>query len=437
MLFLTSGEAGGHGRSEAETRELREGEAAAAAAVLGVAGVEFWRQPDGALTATELLAQRLRARIAELRASTVYVTHAGEMHPDHRAAAEIVRLAVAGLPAGERPDVLTYEIWTPLQRLDEIVDITGHVEAKRAAIRAHASQCDVLAFDEAMLALNRYRGEMHCWPEGEYAEVFGRMAPMIHHVFANRSNIGDWLSAQGHPAPTRPAARWTEHLLRRAVRADTAGRAVDGRARDDLIVIGGGGLFMDYFEPFWTGLASSETPARVCIWGVGYCDLKLEPSRAPVDLLRRVGRAPARCTVVSDELTRDPDSGLDPAGHPLPEPGRRRRGRRPVRGCCTSTTTRPPAPRPTSAWTRSAARSRDCTGRRYPRRPTTASNPGGARVAGGLLDRYAACDVVLSSALHGCIIARGDGPQAGGRLRRPQDRRLHGGRRASRTGCWT
>ena len=57
-------------------------------------------------------------------------------------------------------------------KMDYIIDITPYIYIKRQAIAAHKSQCEVLDFEEATLGLNRYRGEMHCWPEGDYAEVF-------------------------------------------------------------------------------------------------------------------------------------------------------------------------------------------------------------------------------------------------------------------------
>ncbi len=54
-LFLTSGERGGHGRPMEETIRIREQEAKRAAEVLDIAGIEFWREPDGAVRVTRRL----------------------------------------------------------------------------------------------------------------------------------------------------------------------------------------------------------------------------------------------------------------------------------------------------------------------------------------------------------------------------------------------
>ena len=72
---------------------------------------------------------------------------------------------------------------------------------------------------------------------------------MIYHIFANRSNIGDWLSAKGIQTLLAPA-EITECLCDEPFLDETFDRLSDATSRD-FIVIGGGGLFMDYFVPFW------------------------------------------------------------------------------------------------------------------------------------------------------------------------------------------
>jgi LmbE family N-acetylglucosaminyl deacetylase len=167
-VFLTSGEAGGHGIEDAGA--LREREAHAAAEILGIGAIEFWHERDGRLRAGRSVVERLRAKLRALRPSHIYVPHEHDDHPDHRAAFRAVRRALHG--ARVRTTVYGSEIWSPISDIGEIVDISEQIDDKRAAIRAHASQCAVMPFDEAFTALARYRGEMHSWPGGPYAEVF-------------------------------------------------------------------------------------------------------------------------------------------------------------------------------------------------------------------------------------------------------------------------
>lgn len=172
-IFVTSGERGGHGLPPDETRVLRESEARKAAAILGYKEIEFWRVPNGKLRVTMEYVEKLQSKISEWQPDLIYVTHDKEMHPEHRAAAGIVRKAISlKQDLLTRPKVLMYEVWTPLQKMDHIVDISMYMDTKIYAIQAHKSQCDVLSFDEAIAGLNRYRGEMHSWPGGDYAEIF-------------------------------------------------------------------------------------------------------------------------------------------------------------------------------------------------------------------------------------------------------------------------
>jgi N-acetylglucosamine malate deacetylase 1 len=174
IVFLTSGENGGHGRSVKETIRVREAESRVAAKILGVRHVEFWRLPDGGVRATSDTVDRLRTKLQQFKPDMIYVTHAHEMHPDHRGAVRLLHRALQ-VSTGRIPDVLGYEVWTPIQKLGEIVDISKYIERKLRAVRAYRSQCAVVGFEAAVRGLNRYRGEMHSWPGGDYAEVFTRL----------------------------------------------------------------------------------------------------------------------------------------------------------------------------------------------------------------------------------------------------------------------
>lgn len=167
-VFLTSGEGGGHGIEH--PGEIREGEAMRAARILGLHHVEFWHEPDGRLRARRPVVQRLTSLIGDSRTAVLYAPHAHDDHPDHRATARIVRQAVAA--SRRQPEVRYFEIWSPILDIAHVVDISTVIEDKRRAIRAYASQCSVMAFDDAFAGLARYRGVMHSWPGGPHAEVF-------------------------------------------------------------------------------------------------------------------------------------------------------------------------------------------------------------------------------------------------------------------------
>lgn len=167
-VFLTSGEGGGHG--EAGHAATREREARRAAKILGIEELHFWREPDGRLRARGELVRRLAELIASTKCSLLYAPQPDDDHPDHRAAARLV--TAARNAAVVRPAVRFFEIWSPLGDMDEIVDISEVIDEKRRAIRAYRSQCAVMRLDAAFVALARYRGEMHSWPGGDYAEVF-------------------------------------------------------------------------------------------------------------------------------------------------------------------------------------------------------------------------------------------------------------------------
>ncbi len=145
VLDLTAGEMGSSG-----TRESRAREAAAAAEVMGLAVRRCAGLPDAALC-NDVNSRHVVAGIIRALRPGVIVTHwTRGRHPDHRAAAELVRDAsfLAGLrklPAeGEphRPEKVVYALAFHEDPVKPtfVVDITDQMERKIEALSAYGTQ---------------------------------------------------------------------------------------------------------------------------------------------------------------------------------------------------------------------------------------------------------------------------------------------------------
>ena len=169
VVFVTSGELGLKQLSREKAWAIREREARRAASVLGVETVEFLRLPDWSLAGHVARAARmLRPILDREKPARIYVPHAREWHPDHRAAFRVLRSACRG--DGCRPEVLAYEVWTPLSEHDHVEDITAELPRKLRALRAHRSQLSQFDYVRAVRGLNQFRGELAA--RCRYAEVF-------------------------------------------------------------------------------------------------------------------------------------------------------------------------------------------------------------------------------------------------------------------------
>ena len=169
-VFLTSGELGLKHLPREQAWAIREREASAAAKILGLAAVEFLRQPDWTLGEQVADAARAMRPLLEREApQLVYLPHPNEWHPDHRAALPVLRAALrqCGIPA---PELRGYEIWTPLAAYDHVEDITAEMPRKLRAFRAHRSQRSEFHYARAVRGLNQFRGELAA--KCRYAEVF-------------------------------------------------------------------------------------------------------------------------------------------------------------------------------------------------------------------------------------------------------------------------
>jgi polysaccharide pyruvyl transferase WcaK-like protein len=225
---------------------------------------------------------------------------------------------------------------------------------------------------------------------------------MIHHIYACRSNLGDWLAARGIQS-LLPGLSVREHLADTPFVADTA-RALADLPDEDLVMIGGGGLFMDYFQPFWEAFEPLSRRVSFCIWGAGLCDLKNVASRGNRQLIREIASRSQLCSV-RDDLTRE-WLGSAHVGEPVPCPSinvlapssEEQRG---LLHVVHYNTVGPEVYDRMCVLLKGFASE---TGRTY--REINNVIPAGAEAAlGAGLGAYRNSDLIVSSRLHGCIIA--------------------------------
>jgi N-acetylglucosamine malate deacetylase 1 len=180
VVCLTSGEQALKHLPKREVWKLREAEAAAAAEVLGVARLEFFRHPDWLLDEhIDAAAEQLAREIDRESPAAVYVPHPLDAHPDHRASHVAFRRAVRDRPL-DGMAAMAYEVWTPMTRYNHLVNVDATMAAKMRAVRCHASQLESFDYDQAARGLNRYRGAMQT--QWRYAEAFLNLNPRAEEV---------------------------------------------------------------------------------------------------------------------------------------------------------------------------------------------------------------------------------------------------------------
>lgn len=153
----------------------REQESRAAAQVLAAGGtapaLQFWHLPDRALAAHPQLVARLQHLFSTAGADTVLLPSPFEVHPDHRALCAAALHALHAVSATS--EVWCYEVGQALMP-DALVDITPVLGRKREALACFTSQLAQQAYDEQLLALNRYRAYT-LGAQVSHAEAFQRL----------------------------------------------------------------------------------------------------------------------------------------------------------------------------------------------------------------------------------------------------------------------
>ena len=165
MVSVTNGQSGHYRISGKELADIRQAEARAAGAVIGVE-YEVWEWPDGRLQPTIEVRERIIREIRTFRPELVLTHRSNDYHPDHRAVGQAVQDAsylvtvppiCPDIPSLRRDPVVAYlpDLFTrpaPL-RADVVLDVTAEMETIVQMLSCHRSQFfDWLPYNENRLA---------------------------------------------------------------------------------------------------------------------------------------------------------------------------------------------------------------------------------------------------------------------------------------------
>lgn len=92
-------------------------------------------------------------------------------------------------------------------------------------------------------------------------------------IFADKSNIGDWISALSiqELLKERSSLNFSEYLLANFSVMDSTIKILNTLSKHDIVIIGGGGLLHPYFAPLWKSLHKMHFKFQLHIWGIGIC----------------------------------------------------------------------------------------------------------------------------------------------------------------------
>jgi len=173
VVYVTAGFSGVPDlRNKEEAIKLREKEAIKACKTLGVKKWFFLREGDRNLKFNLKTIQKLIKIIRIVNPNIVYLPHLKEGDFEHRLVSQMSQEALWMATSKYFPElgkvheekyesILFYEVWTPLTSPQFFEDISRFKDKKIEAIKCYSTQVKLISLTEAILGLNRYRGEMY------------------------------------------------------------------------------------------------------------------------------------------------------------------------------------------------------------------------------------------------------------------------------------
>ncbi len=171
VVFMADG-VGSRGGEIDEAMQERSVAMNAAAKILGTSSTTCLGFPDNRMDSLALIdiVQPLETIIEKLHPEIIYTHHYGDLNVDHRLAHQAVMTACRPVPGSWVKEILAFEVLSSTEWQSPgvmsfvpnvFVDISGHMQAKLAAVEAYALEMREMPHSrsiENIESLARYRG---------------------------------------------------------------------------------------------------------------------------------------------------------------------------------------------------------------------------------------------------------------------------------------
>lgn len=156
VLLLTDGRRGKSEKrkncSDKEIISIRLQELKKALEIAGIDKLFCLNIPDSTLLKNKKAVMQFDAS----QYKYIFVPNSREDHPDHKAANKFFK--AMRFWGKTKARIYEYEVWTPLQVIDILIDISEQEQKKELMIRQFVSQLECKDYLNAGMGLSRYRG---------------------------------------------------------------------------------------------------------------------------------------------------------------------------------------------------------------------------------------------------------------------------------------
>jgi LmbE family N-acetylglucosaminyl deacetylase len=165
IICITDGGKGIPDLDENNTIKFREEEFTNAMEYANISKFSFLKIKDSELSIHKKKLKKIDLNGYDL----ILIPNIFDQHPDHFYLSKFIFDEIKSNKLIQTSKIGFYEVWNPLPLANFYLDISKLIKKKKKLIELYKSQCEIIDYQNRIIALNKYRG-MSC--DSDYAEVY-------------------------------------------------------------------------------------------------------------------------------------------------------------------------------------------------------------------------------------------------------------------------